>query len=32
LPEFKSIMAEINTTFDETHHKLAAMLKEEGLL
>jgi TolB-like protein/AraC-like DNA-binding protein/TPR repeat protein len=31
LPEFKSIMKQIKTTFDETHDKLAEMLKEEGL-
>jgi tetratricopeptide (TPR) repeat protein len=31
LPEFKSIMADIKATFDETHNRLAAMLKEEGL-
>jgi TolB-like protein/AraC-like DNA-binding protein len=31
LPEFKSIMKDIKATFDETHDKLAMMLKEEGL-
>jgi TolB-like protein/AraC-like DNA-binding protein/TPR repeat protein len=31
LPEFKSIMAEIKTTFDKTHNQLAEMLKEEKL-
>lgn len=31
LPEFNAIMAEIKTTFDETHNQLAEMLKEERL-
>jgi len=31
LPEFNSIMADIQATFDETHAQLAEMLKEDGL-
>jgi TolB-like protein/AraC-like DNA-binding protein/TPR repeat protein len=31
LPEFKSIMAGMKATFNETHDRLAEMLKEEGL-
>jgi TolB-like protein/AraC-like DNA-binding protein len=30
-PEFKSIMADMKNTFNQTHARLATMLKEEGL-
>jgi TolB-like protein/AraC-like DNA-binding protein len=30
-PEFKSIMTNIRATFDDTHERLAEMLKEDGL-